>query len=104
MRILYGIQGTGNGHISRARFIYKFLQKISNEIDILVSGNNFHLNVNIPIKYKPDGLTFSVKNGRIDYFKTVTNLNIIKLYTEQKNIPFIEIDSYFCTLNYTLNH
>ena len=64
----------------------------SNEIDVLVSGNNFHLNVNIPIKYKPDGLTFSVKNGRIDYFKTVTNLNFIKLYTEQKNIPFKNYD------------
>ena len=92
MRVLYGIQGTGNGHISRARFIYRYLQKISNDIDILVSGNNYHLNVNIPIKYKPLGLTFYVKNGRIDYLKTVTKFNFIKFYNEQKKIQFKDYD------------
>ena len=37
MKILYGIQGTGNGHISRSREVLKYLCKEA-EVDILVSG------------------------------------------------------------------
>lgn len=38
MKILYGVQGTGNGHISRARALNKFLKKNNIEVDYLFSG------------------------------------------------------------------
>ena len=37
MKILYAIQGTGNGHLSRARDIIPALQN-KGDLDILVSG------------------------------------------------------------------
>ena len=37
MKVLYAIQGTGNGHLSRARDIVPILQK-QTSLDILVSG------------------------------------------------------------------
>ena len=41
MKILYAIQGTGNGHLSRARDIIPILQK-KGDVDILVSGTQHH--------------------------------------------------------------
>ncbi|MBP7664242.1 MAG: glycosyltransferase, partial [Shewanella sp.] len=38
MRILYGVQGTGNGHLSRARVMAKALMKQDIEVDFLFSG------------------------------------------------------------------
>ena len=38
MRILYGVQGTGNGHISRCRLIAQSLQAAGAEVDYVFSG------------------------------------------------------------------
>ena len=90
MKILYGIQGTGNGHISRGKFIYNLLKKYSKEIDVLVSGNNYSLKPNMPIKYFNKGITFAITNGKIDYLKTLANFDLYTSYLEQKEIPFKE--------------
>ncbi|NDC42475.1 MAG: glycosyl transferase, partial [Chitinophagia bacterium] len=37
MKILFAIQGTGNGHLSRARDVYPELLKYG-ETDVLISG------------------------------------------------------------------
>ena len=37
MKILYAIQGTGNGHLSRSMDIVPLLKKMG-EVDVLVSG------------------------------------------------------------------
>ena len=39
MKILYAIQGTGNGHLSRAHDILPELQKYGN-VDIIISGTD----------------------------------------------------------------
>ena len=88
MNILYGIQGTGNGHLSRAEFIYNLLKKYSKNIDILISGNNYSLKPSMPIKYRNKGVTFSITNGKIDYLKTLSNLDLITSFLEQRKIPF----------------
>ena len=38
MKILYGIQGTGNGHITRARVMAKAFKQRNVEVDYLFSG------------------------------------------------------------------
>ena len=38
MRILYGVQGTGNGHISRCRSVAEALARKGVEVDYLLSG------------------------------------------------------------------
>ena len=92
MRILYGIQGTGNGHVSRGRFIYQLLKKYSSNIDVLISGDNYSLKPTMPIRYKNKGITFSIKNGKIDYLNTLGNFDLFTSYLEQKEIPFKKYD------------
>ena len=49
MKILYAIQGTGNGHLSRARDIIPVLQQ-KGELDILVSGIQADVDLPYPVK------------------------------------------------------
>tara|TARA_B100001250_G_scaffold380121_1_gene371320 strand:+ start:111 stop:1091 length:981 start_codon:yes stop_codon:yes gene_type:complete len=92
MNILYGIQGTGNGHLSRGEYIYNLLKKYSNNIDVLISGDNYSLKPSIPITYKNKGITFSISNGKIDYLKSLSNLDLITSFLEQRDIPFKKYD------------
>ena len=57
MKILYAIQGTGNGHISRAREIIPYLKQYG-ELDILISGTQADVQLPYPIKYKFKGVGF----------------------------------------------
>lgn len=38
MKILFGVQGTGNGHISRARALNKYLKADGISVDYIFSG------------------------------------------------------------------
>ena len=42
MKILYAVQATGNGHISRAAEIIPLLQTYGS-VDVMLSGNNAHI-------------------------------------------------------------
>ncbi|MFD2147446.1 hypothetical protein [Mucilaginibacter antarcticus] len=57
MKILYAIQGTGNGHLSRSMDIVPLLKKMG-DVDVLVSGMQGDLNLPFPIKYKLHGFGF----------------------------------------------
>ena len=57
MKILYAIQGTGNGHLSRARDIIPILQQ-KGELDILVSGTEAEVKLPYPVRYHFKGLSF----------------------------------------------
>ena len=52
MKVLYAIQGTGNGHLSRARDIIPILLSKNIELDILVSGIQADVDLPFNIKYK----------------------------------------------------
>lgn len=82
MRILYGIQGTGNGHISRARDIIPVLQQYG-ELDILVSGTQSEVKLNYPISYQFYGVSFIFgKRGGIDILKTLKKIRIFRFIRE----------------------
>ena len=92
MKILYAIQGTGNGHLSRARDIIPILQQ-KGELDILVSGIQADVELPYPVKYKFKGLSFIFgKNGGIDLVATYRKSNLKKLFTEIKSLPVEEYD------------
>ncbi len=57
MKILFAIQGTGNGHLSRARDVYPELCKYG-EVDVLISGIQADVEVPFPVKYKKYGMSF----------------------------------------------
>lgn len=72
MKILYGVQGTGNGHIARARAMAIAFKQKNVDVDFLFSGRE-------PGKYfsmecfddyqTRSGLTFVSENGKVSYPK-----------------------------------
>jgi len=96
MKILYAIQGTGNGHLSRAIDIIPCLQK-HGEVDILVSGTQGDLKLPFPVKYEVRGLSFIFgKSGGVDLWKTLTRTNIRKLIKNTNQLP---VDKYDLVIN-----
>ena len=92
MKILYALQGTGNGHISRARDIIPCL-RLKGDVDILVSGTQADVELPYPIKYKFKGLSFIFgTNGNVDILSTYRKSNLKKLYKEIKSLPVEKYD------------
>ena len=85
MRILYGVQGTGNGHITRARALSDELQKANVDVNYIFSGrpSEDYFNMAPFGNYRTfRGLTFANKNGRIQYLNTVLGNNLVNFYRE----------------------
>jgi len=91
MKIFYAIQGTGNGHLSRAEQLYPYLQKYGT-VDFFLSGSNAQLNTALPIKYKSKGISLHYKNtGGMDYGKITKSLGL-HIYKEAKALPIEKYD------------
>jgi len=87
MKILYAIQGTGNGHVSRARDIIPILQK-NNEVDILISGSQTDVELPFPVKYKYHGFGFVFgKKGGVDIFESYKKSNLKLFFSEINCLP-----------------
>lgn len=96
MKILYAIQGTGNGHLSRAREIIPALNKFC-KTDILVSGYQSNVVLPYEINYRYRGLSFVFgKKGGVDLWNTYVEANIKNLKKEIDSIP---IDQYDFVIN-----
>lgn len=92
MKILYAIQGTGNGHLTRAKEIIPILQQ-KGELDILVSGTETNLDLGFDIKYKLKGLNFTFgKKGGIDFWTSFKKMKLSRFYREIKNLPIQNYD------------
>ncbi len=74
MRILYGVQATGNGHITRARAMAPALASAGIEVDYLFSGREpeklFDMEDFGDFRCHA-GLTFAIASGRIRYLETL---------------------------------
>lgn len=87
MKILYAIQGTGNGHISRAREIVPLLQQYG-DLDILVSGTQADVKLAQEVKYQLHGFSFIFgKNGGVDHYKTWKNMDLFQFRKDMKRVP-----------------
>jgi uncharacterized protein (TIGR00661 family) len=92
MKILFAIQGTGNGHISRARDIIPILMKRC-ETDILVSGTQSDVELPFPVKYRLDGFSFIFgKKGGVDIWNTYVKANSKRLRKEIMALPVYDYD------------
>jgi uncharacterized protein (TIGR00661 family) len=79
MRILYGIQLNGNGHITRSLELISKLKAKGYDVDIIASGGNYSLELPDYIKkFKGLSMYFN-KSGKINKLKTILSLNIFKL-------------------------
>ena len=92
MKILYAVQGTGNGHITRAIEIIPYLQQ-KGEVDILVSGIQSDIELPFEVKYRFKGMSFIFgKKGGVDFWRTFVKLNSIKLIKEIKKLDLQPYD------------
>lgn len=92
MKILYAIQGTGNGHISRARDIIPALLQ-HGEVDVLISGTQAEVDLGYPVRYRYTGLSLVPgKKGGVDILETYRKGNIRHLLEEINSLPVEEYD------------
>ena len=93
MKVLYAIQGTGNGHLSRARDVIPALQKKGLNLDILVSGIQADIQIPHPIKYQLKGLSFIFgKQGSVNLWRTYIKSNASRLQKEILSLPIEDYD------------
>lgn len=92
MKILYAIQGTGNGHIARAEDIIPVLQQYG-KLDLFVSGAQADIRLAYPVKYKSKGLSFYFgKRGGVDLLRTFGRNSSRDVYHEVKTFPVEKYD------------
>lgn len=92
MKILYAVQATGNGHISRAMELLPHLEQYG-QVDIFLSGANSSLPLNAPIKYRSKGLSlFYNCHGGLDYWKLLKSFQPARLRQEIRDLPVEKYD------------
>ena len=95
MRVLYGVQGTGNGHLTRAIAMSETIKRSLSkcEVDVLISGR---VEEKLPIKARKiiwrKGATFVVKNGEVQLLKTLFNFSPRKLIRDIRRLKIWEYD------------
>lgn len=92
MKILYTVQATGNGHISRAHQLLPYLQELG-DVDIFLSGSNASLLPDMPVKFRSKGLSlFYTECGTLDYWKTITSVQYFRILKEARDLPVEKYD------------
>ncbi|RJG47572.1 MJ1255/VC2487 family glycosyltransferase [Motilimonas pumila] len=99
MRVLYGVQGTGNGHITRARKMSRALADAGIEVDYLFSGRepDGYFDMAPFGDYRTrKGLTFSSGHGEISHIRTLLNANPWQFL---KDVRQLDVSQYDLVLN-----
>ena len=89
MKILYGVQGTGNGHITRARAMATEMKAAGIEVDFVFSGRekNDYFDMELFGDYRTfDGLSFVARDGKLDLYATFRQANLLRLYRDIKQL------------------
>lgn len=96
MRILYGVQATGQGHISRARAMARALAPLDIEVDWLFTGRPrerlFDMEPFTGFRHRR-GLTFSTRAGGISYLGTVTGNNLLQFLRDTRSLGLSRYDA-----------
>lgn len=94
MRIFYGVQGTGNGHITRARVMAKELHDAGLDVTFQFTGRPvekyFDMEVFNGYQLRA-GLTFSTDKGQVSYLKTALDARPL---TFIKDVASLDLSPY----------
>ena len=90
-KVLYGINCTGQGHISRARTIIPHLEKHA-DIDILISGAKQKVDLPFDYTFKFKGVSFVYHKGKVDWKKTFSKNNFVNLFKDILLFPVSKYD------------
>ncbi|WIO74421.1 glycosyltransferase family protein [Porticoccaceae bacterium LTM1] len=95
MKILYGVQATGNGHITRARAMAPALKEADLEVDFLFSGRSrdklFDMEPFGDFRSR-DGLTFCTREGKIALLPTIRKIKPARFIREVRELDVSEYD------------
>jgi uncharacterized protein (TIGR00661 family) len=95
MKILFGIQATGNGHISRSTEIYKLLKDNPEitQLDVLISGGKAKMGLPFEVNYEYKGRSFFYgKKGKISVLKSIGKANFLSIAVALWKVPFKKYD------------
>ncbi|BBB31235.1 glycosyltransferase family protein [Neptunomonas japonica] len=96
MKVLYGVQATGNGHIARARVMAPALAEVGVDVDYLFSGRPkaelFDMACFGDYTVRR-GLTFCMGEGaKVLPLKTLLNNNLVQLYRDVRSLDVSRYD------------
>ena len=90
-KILYSIQTTGMGHVTRSMEIINLLKSEGHDIDILVSGQNYQGDFGCEIKYRFAGMSFDTEK-KIDIKNLFLNNHPIQVCKDIYNLDLNPYD------------
>lgn len=96
MKILYGVQGTGNGHIARARVMANaFAKRNDVEVDYIFTGrdDNGYFDMEPFGNYRTfKGLSFVTSHGKISKWQTIKSVHLTLAYNTIKQLDLSQYD------------
>ena len=95
MKILYGVQGTGNGHIARSRAMALAFSKVGVKVDFLFSGRDpaGYFSMEAFGNYQTRrGLTFISHHGKIDPVQTAIQARPLQFLQEIRDLDLTGYD------------
>ncbi len=99
MKIFYGIQGTGNGHITRGRIMARELHAANFEVTYQFTGRPqdkfFDMQVFNGYQWR-EGLTFSTHNGKINHLKTILQSKPLNFLRDINQLDLSGYDVVMC--------
>jgi len=95
MKIFYGVQRTGNGHITRARVMATELYAAGFDVKFQFTGRpvDQYFDMQVFNGYQTrQGLTFNTHNGQVSYLKTALQAHPIQFLKDINNLDLSEYD------------
>lgn len=95
LKILYAFQGTGNGHVARARDLVPRLSSLA-RVDVLVAGTQSDLSLDFDIKYHCYGLTMVYDSkGAVSYWRSLIKNRPLRFIKDVVSLPVKDYDAVF---------
>lgn len=95
MKILYAFQGTGNGHVARARDLVPRICRYAH-VDVLVAGTQSDLDLGFEIKYRLHGLTMVYDSkGAVSYWQSIIHNRPLRFIKDVFSLPVKDYDAVF---------
>lgn len=89
MKVFYGVQGTGNGHLARSRVMAKELKAAGIETQFLFTGRDAEKYFDMDVfgnYWVRTGLTFNTSKGKLNYLKTAAEAKVREFFSDIKTL------------------
>lgn len=95
MKILFGVQGTGNGHISRSRELCSRLREAGHEVEVIISGRRESELKEVDV-FEPyrvlKGMTLVTHRGKMNYVETLFQMDLARLMADVLSLDLSGVD------------